>query len=185
MRCFRRNAEFATDSCAFKPIDRNERVRIIYAAEALERRTKAKGQKSGVLGQSGLRVLHCLMFDFYAIPTGRCCPSYKAIRERTGFCNGTISGALKRLETSGLVRIMRRMIRTALGARQTTNAYAFGERAHGARKPDYSQSRGTTNLLKNKGMQPNLPGLMPAPFEEVRRALMAQWSRELGLPDKE
>ena len=98
MKRFRRNAEYATDSRAFRPIDRNQRVRVIVAAEALERRTKGKGCKSGVLGQSGLRVLRSLLFDFCAIPTGRCCPSYEAIREMTGFCYATISGALSRLE---------------------------------------------------------------------------------------
>ena len=56
---------------------------------------------------------------------------------------------MKRLETSGLVRIARRLIRTPYGARQATNAYAFSESAFGARKPDYENSRETTNLLKN------------------------------------
>ena len=112
MKRFRRNAEYASDSLCFKPIDRNERVRVIVAAEALERRTKGKGCKSGVLGQSGLRVLRSLLFDFCAIPTGRCCPSYEAIRQMTGFCYSTISGALSRLEESGLVRIVRRILRT-------------------------------------------------------------------------
>ena len=183
MKRFRRNAEYVDDSHVFKPIDRNQRVKIIYAAEALERRTKAKGCKSGVLGQSGLRVLRSLLFDFCAIPTGRCCPSYEAIRARTGFCNSTISGALKRLETSGLVQIVRRIIRTRLGARQTSNAYAFSRCTHGERKPDYSQPRETTNLLKNKSMQPSLPGLVLAPFEQIKRELIAQWRHELGLPD--
>jgi hypothetical protein len=111
MKRFRRNAEYASDSLAFRPIDRNQRVRVIVAAEGLERRTKGKGCKSGVLGQSALRVLRSLLFDFCAIPTGRCCPSYEAIREMTGFCYATISGALRRLEESGLVHIVRRIIR--------------------------------------------------------------------------
>ena len=97
MKRFRRNAEYATDSCVFRSIDRNQRIRIIATAEALERRTKAKGQKSGVLGLSGLELLRCLLFRFCAIPTGRCCPSYRAIRETTGFCYSTISGALNPL----------------------------------------------------------------------------------------
>jgi hypothetical protein len=136
MKRYRRNAEYASDSRAFRPIDRNERVRVIIAAEALERRTKGKGHKSGVLRQSGLRVLRSLLFDFCAIPTGRCCPSYEAIKQMTGFCYSTISGALSRLEASGLVRIVRRLIRTTLGARQTSNAYAFFDFAQGSRKPD-------------------------------------------------
>ncbi|MBV9481126.1 MAG: hypothetical protein JO249_10280 [Acidobacteria bacterium] len=125
------------------------------AAEALELRTKGKGCKSGVLKQSGLRVLHCLLFVFCAVPGGRCCPSYEAIREATGYCKSTISGALTRLETSGFLRITRRLIRTPFGARQTSNAYAFSEFGQGERTPEYTHSTATTNLLKNKSMQPS------------------------------
>ena len=153
MKRFRRNAEYVTDLHAFTPIDRNGRVRVIAEAEALELRTKAKGCKSGVLKQSGLTVLRCLLFTFCAVPTGRCCPSYEAIREATGYCTSTIAGALHRLEASGLLRITRRLIRTPQGARQTSNAYAFSEFAHGVRKPDFENSRATTNLFKNKDIQ--------------------------------
>jgi Helix-turn-helix domain len=121
--------EYALDACLFRSVDRNQRIRIITSAEALERRTKAKGQKSSVLGLSGLELLRSLLFKFCAIPTGRCCPSYRAIKEATGFCYSTISGALKRLETSGLLQITRRLIWTPQGARQATNAYAFSETA--------------------------------------------------------
>jgi hypothetical protein len=182
---FRRNAEYATDSLAFKPIDRNQRTRVIVAAEALERRTKAKGRKSGVLGQSGLRVLRCLLFDFCAIPTGRCCPSYEAIRQLTGFCYSTISGALRRLEESGLVRIVRRLIRTRLGARQTSNAYAFSEHAQGARKPDYDNSRETANLFKNKTMQQPIPGLLPVPLNHSFSAALRSLGRALGATENQ
>jgi len=177
----RRNAEYATDSLAFRPIDRNQRVRVIVDAEALERRTKGKGCKSGVLGQSALRVLRSLLFDFCAIPTGRCCPSYERIREMTGFCYSTISGALKRLEESGLVRIVRRIIRTRLGARQTSNAYAFFENTFGGRKPDYENSRETANLLKNTGYQQELPGLLPVPFPERLSFALRSLGRSMGL----
>jgi hypothetical protein len=84
---FRRNAEYATDSHVFRSVDRNQRIRIIVSAEALERRTKAKGQKSGVLGLSGLELLRSLLFRFCAIPTGRCCPSYRAINSLTGLAD--------------------------------------------------------------------------------------------------
>ena len=160
MKRFRRNAEYASDSLAFNPIDRNQRVRVMAAADALEVRTKGKGCKSGVLKQSGLRVLRCLLFDFCAVPSGRCCPSYKAIREKTGYCEATIAGALHRLEVSGLLLITRRIIRTPLGARQTSNAYRFCELGQGGRAPDFTNPRGTINLLKNKGIQQELPGLI-------------------------
>jgi hypothetical protein len=82
LRRFRRNAVYAADSRVFTPIDRNQRLRVIIAAENLERRTKGKGHKSGALGQSGLRILRCLLFDFCAIPIGRCCPSWPELTER-------------------------------------------------------------------------------------------------------
>jgi hypothetical protein len=185
MKRFRRNAEYATDSRAFRPIDRNQRVRVIVAAEALERRTKGKGCKSGVLGQSGLRVLRSLLFDFCAVPTGRCCPSYEAIREMTGLCYATISGALRRLEESGLVRIVRRILRTPLGARQTSNAYAFSEHAFGWRKPDYENSKETANLLKNKGIQEGIPGLLPVPLNQTLLFALRSLGRSMGLPETE
>jgi hypothetical protein len=158
---------------------------VIVAAEALERRTKGKGCKSGVLGQSGLRVLRSLLFDFCAIPIGRCCPSYEAIREMTGFCYATISGALSRLEESGLVRIVRRILRTPLGARQTSNAYAFSELAHGMRKPDYDNSRETANLIKNKGMQQVIPGLLPVPLPRRLSAALLSLGKRIGVDQGE
>jgi hypothetical protein len=184
MKRFRRNAEYASDSLAFKPIDRNQRVRIIVAAEALERSTKTKGHKSGCLGQSALRVLRSLLFDFCAIPTGRCCPSYEAIRERTGFCYSTISGALTRLEESGLVRIVRRILRTPLGARQTSNAYAFSEHAFGWRKPDYDNSRETANLIKNRSIQEAIPGLLPVPLNHVLSRALRSLGRSMGVTEE-
>jgi hypothetical protein len=184
MKRFRRNAEYASDSRVFHPIDRNQRTRVIIAAEALERRTKGKGCKSGVLGQAGLRVLRSLLFDFCAVPTGRCCPSYDRIREKTGFCYSTISGALRRLEQSGLVRIVRRILRTSLGARQTSNAYAFSEHSQGVRKPDYTNSKETANLLKNKSLQQEIPGILPAPLNAGLRFALRSLGASMGITEE-
>jgi hypothetical protein len=38
LKRYRRNAEYASDSRAFRPIDRNGRLKVVIAAEALERR---------------------------------------------------------------------------------------------------------------------------------------------------
>jgi hypothetical protein len=183
MKRFRRNAEYASDSLCFQKIDRNQRILVMMAAEALELRTKGKGCKSGVLKQSGLRVLHCLLFVFCAVPSGRCDPSYAAIREKTGYCKNTIAGALARLEASGLLRITRRIVRTPMGARQTSNAYAFSELVQGAPKPEYSHYTGTNNLIKNKGMQPTLPGLVP--LDRGLRAALHRLGRSMGVPETE
>jgi hypothetical protein len=118
-------------------------MRVLVRADALERRTKASGRQAGALGQSGLRVLRCLLFDFCNVPSGRCCPSYKAIQRLTGFAIDTIAGALRRLEASGLLRITRRLTRTPAGARQMTNAYAFPDTAPPLPMPDSGVPRGT------------------------------------------
>ena len=68
-----------------RPLDRNERVRVIVAAEALERRTKAPGARNGALG-------------FHNRASGLCCPSYGALQAATGFCRQSIANALKRAD---------------------------------------------------------------------------------------
>ena len=112
-------------------------------------------------------------------------PSYQAIREKTGFCTATIAGALKRLEASGLLRITRRLVRTPLGARQTSNAYSFSETAHGERKPDFNNPKEITNLFKNKGMQPIIPGLVPVPLDWRLRNSLFKLGRTMGIADVE
>ncbi len=45
-------------------IDRNARARMMFYAEALDRRTKLPGQHGGVLKRTGLAVLRALLFSF-------------------------------------------------------------------------------------------------------------------------
>ena len=120
-----RRTAYGRGACRFTPISRDQRVRILRRAEAIERVTKARGKQAGALGQSGLRVLRCLLFDFANTATGRCDPGYRAICRATGFCRETVAGALTRLEATGLVEIVRRMVRAGRRAVQATNAYLF------------------------------------------------------------
>ena len=107
-------------------MDRNDRARVIYRAERMERATKAKGCKNGVLGYTGLTVLRALVFKFQASPT----PSYDAIKRATGYCLDTIAKALNRLEAAGLLEVKRgRGVRTVQGWRRITNAYAVPRQA--------------------------------------------------------
>lgn len=109
---YRHGAQFIAD---WRPharvLDRNERARIIFAAEALERRTKHAGRRNGLLGYVGLQVLRCLMFGFLNARNGLCCPSYTAIMKRTGLCKSSVAAGLARLERSGIIRIVRRLVR--------------------------------------------------------------------------
>ena len=60
-------------------IDRNERARLLFRAEALDRRTHQPGQHGGCLKHAGLRVLRALLFHFANAVTGRCDPGYDAL----------------------------------------------------------------------------------------------------------
>jgi len=124
-----RRTAYGRGACRFTPISRDQRIRILRRAEAIERATKARGKQAGALGQSGLRVLRCLLFDFANTATGRCDPGYRAICRATGFCRETVAGALARLEAMGLVEIVRRMVRAGRRAVQATNAYLFAAAA--------------------------------------------------------
>jgi hypothetical protein len=94
-----------------RPISTKSRALIMDRAEALERSTKAKGQRDGVLGQSALMVLRALLFHFLDPKSGKLDPSYKQIQKQTGFCVQTIAVALKSLERAGILEIKRRVER--------------------------------------------------------------------------
>jgi len=110
--CWRKGAQFDRGDKWRRPLDRNDRARVMVCAEALERRTKRKHKRDGVLGQSGLRVLSCLVNYFQnRHKDGRLDPSYKQIQGQTGFCRQTIVNAIKNLERAGILEVMHRIVR--------------------------------------------------------------------------
>ena len=135
---FRGRSVFIADHREFcRPLDRNGRARITFLAEALERRSKHPGDRNGLLGYTALTVLRAFLFTFLRRSDGLCCPSVAAIHEVTGLAESTIHEALDRLERTGLMKRMRRLVwrvvdiggvarRTAV---QTTNLYRFSEPA--------------------------------------------------------
>jgi DNA-binding MarR family transcriptional regulator len=133
---FRRGARFIADPRQHcRPLDRNERARILTLAEQLERKTKPEGGRCGVLGLTGLAVLRALVCGFLRRSDGLCCPSVAAIQEKTGLARSTIFEALNRLEAAGIVTRVRRLARrivdfgglSRLTTVQTSNLYAFAE----------------------------------------------------------
>jgi hypothetical protein len=109
---FRHGAQFVADwRIHCRPLDRNERAKIVFLAEALERRTKQPGRRNGLLGYIGLAVLRCLIFGFLNVRTGLCCPGYAAMIAKTGLCKASIAHALARLERTGIIKIVRRLVR--------------------------------------------------------------------------
>ena len=125
MRKFRRGASFVKHAQCSTRLDRNDKARIIYLAEKTELRTKAKGRKAGAIGQGGLQVLRCLLHQFHNTSTGQCDPGYTAIQARTGMCRAAVAEAIKRLEATGIICVMRRLVRNGWRVVQTTNAYLF------------------------------------------------------------
>jgi hypothetical protein len=137
---FRHEALFVADwrqHC--RAIDRNERARILFLAESLERRTKPEGRRNGQLGYIGLAILRALMFGFLNHRHGLCCPSYRALQDKTGLCRQSIANGLARLELAGVLVIVRRIVRTRVnrtspitgepesyvGTVQTTSLYSL------------------------------------------------------------
>jgi hypothetical protein len=108
---YRRGSIFVVDELAIgRPLDRNDRARIMFCAEALERRTKEPGKRNGALGHVGLTILRCLLLRFLG-PRGLCCPSYLTLQACSGLCMASIAGGLERLERSGILKITRRLVR--------------------------------------------------------------------------
>jgi hypothetical protein len=110
-RPWRRGSVFDRGGEFRRPISTKARALVMARAEALERSTKGKGQRDGVLGQSALAVLRALLCHFLDTKSGQLDPSYKQIQKHTGFCVQTIAVALRKLERAGILDITRRMIR--------------------------------------------------------------------------
>jgi Helix-turn-helix domain len=88
-----------------------QRQAVMDAADALEIATKMKGKKNGALGYISLNILRLLLFTFANKTTGICCPSYRTLCTKSGYCKSSVSNALYRLECTGLLVITRRQVR--------------------------------------------------------------------------
>src|SRR4051812_3255128 len=116
-------------------LDRNLVAKILFLAEALDRRTRAKGQHGGLLKPKGLDVLRALLRRFYSYATSECSPSYDAIAEAAGCCRATVATKLRVLEMLGIIETIRRKVVASFTSRahrvrfdvavQTSNSYRF------------------------------------------------------------
>ncbi len=110
-RAYRKHSIFILNEHIYaSKLDRNDRAKIITAAEGLERATKREGKRNGSLGYVAIRILRALLFRYSA--KGRITsPSYDELQRRTGFSRTSIRAGLKRLQASGLLHIVRRITR--------------------------------------------------------------------------
>jgi DNA-binding transcriptional ArsR family regulator len=152
-------------------IDRNERARLLFQAEALDRRTHQPGQHGGCLKRTGLAVFRALLFGFANAVTGRCDPGYDALARVAGVARSTVAVALARLEAAGLIVRTRRQA----GAVRFTNAYSFT-----ASETAWSGSRPLTTTRPIE--QPKIAKIGPV-SDRVRALLevLERRERRLGL----
>ena len=118
-----------------RKLDRNLVARLLFAAEALDRRTRTKGQHGGLLKGKGLDVLRALLRRFYSHRDGTCYPSYEAIAEAAGCCRATVAVKLSILAGLGIIEAIRRKVVASFTsavhrvrfdvAVQTSNGYVF------------------------------------------------------------
>ena len=147
-------------------IDRNERARLLFQAEALDRRTHQPGQHGGCLKRTGLAVFRALLFHFANAVTGRCDPGYDALARAAGVARSTVAVALGRLEAAGLLARIRRQ----LGTVRWSNAYVF---------PKSECRPQTTTLLKTTTPASAQTSVVPMAvvFTRVRAALRGDYER--------
>jgi CRP-like cAMP-binding protein len=98
-----------------RKLGREQIARILFLAEAFDRRTRQKGQHGGTLKGKGLDVLRALLRQFYCKATGECYPSYDTIAEAAGCCRETVRQKLKALELLGIIEIIRRKVARSNG----------------------------------------------------------------------
>jgi hypothetical protein len=130
---YRRGSVFGGPAC--RKLDRNMRVRLLYLATALDRRTRQRGQHGGILKRTGIEVLRQLLFTFLNMQTGACFPSHEQIAQAAGCCIETVRKAIRALEAAGIVQTVRRKVVATFTSRlhrarydvavQDSNSYVF------------------------------------------------------------
>jgi hypothetical protein len=116
----------------FTAMGRRDAHRLYWMAREYDRVTKrGNGCQGGALGTPALKVLEALIFDFMNYQTGRLDPSYEGIAKRANICASAVAAALKKLQTLGIVRWIRRCLvvrnegNGRLERKQKTNAYSL------------------------------------------------------------
>lgn len=177
---YRRGAVFVRDAREHsRPLDRNQKAKILYLAEALERASKAAGRRNGHLGYIGLQVLKALLLTFHNRESGLCNPGYSALQKVTGLCRQSIAQALKRLEACGIITVVRRLVRMQLVhdcpewgmrravtvTRQDTNLYCIQEPT-GAPRPQVPCARS----FRSRGLLAQIAAGVVLQAESTRKA---------------
>jgi len=113
----------------FTPLPKKAALSLWHRAREFDRQTHEPGKHGGAIGPSGLQVLHTFLFDFLNYTSGRLDPSYAAIARKANLCERTVSDALKRLHSLGIITWIRRCSEEWINGRyvrrRLTNAYCI------------------------------------------------------------
>jgi hypothetical protein len=199
MRRSRRECIFVSDHTIYsRKLSNGELDQIERHAITLEKATRPKGCKNGVLGQCALDALRILRCRFYRMADGLCCPSVGKLQkamEEDGFrwSRSSIFAALGRLELTGVLRRTRRHKRawvTISGLlRQTTvqrsNLYAFSRpnaAAHLVPRPRKLLPAGerVASFLSNLGRRMSMGGAESKPRTGPQGNLFSSSSGAFG-----
>jgi DNA-binding MarR family transcriptional regulator len=179
------------DPVKFRPLDRNQRSRVMFLAEKLDAKTHQPGQHGGCLKRSGLQVLRILIFHFHNVHCGRCDPSLETIAKAAGMAKSTVVAALKRLEDAGIIKRIRRAQWTMEYGRkrlvQWSNAYLMnvpnqyrneeGDYAISAKGSESGNRRPTTAAdIKN---MPPMPENVAASLARLGNTMADRFEREM------
>lgn len=167
-------------------MDRNAKARLLVACEAMERATKGKGRRNGLISIPGMILLRCLLLRFHGGQTGLCCPSIETLASVTGLCKQSVVNGLARLEAAGVLKITRRLqrYRDQLGnvaVRQGTNLYAFSEMPALVPLPRVYQIGGnhySRGLRSSERAEPARRELHRGDLGELASVMMRRLSRE-------
>ncbi len=173
-----------------RPVDRNDRARLLFLAKAARRR--------GELTRAAVEVFEALLYRFANLKDGRCFPSYARLATAAGCAERTVGRVLPALEATGLISWVHRLRRlcepvegglAGIGATdwrvvRTSNSYSF---PLACLAPAFASEGHSGSGTKNKDLFPSSPkrreglgegqsgenGALTAALERLRVAIAA------------
>ena len=122
------HADSVRSDVNFLPISRKQAFEIWNRAREWERDSRKRGDRGGIIGYVGMRILDALLWHFLDRKTGRLDPSYEQIARVAACGRSAVAEALQRLKKLGLINWVRRCSQKIVDGRftleQDTNAYA-------------------------------------------------------------
>lgn len=107
------------------PLNRDQKIKIKFFADAHNSRNKRPGQHIGPLTRACLSVLNRLLWGCHNAHTGRCFPAYEAIAAGANCARSTVHKSITALEEAGILTWIHRLARSGSRVVRTSNGYRF------------------------------------------------------------